>query len=99
MIEITHEVNGKRMAPHNMADALTKAMVESAAKQIRQRLSHLACPEHHRRARVTLSSRSAKGLEFSVKGCCEKLIEAATRCLQRGLRQRPTRWWSPADVP
>lgn len=81
-IETNYVVDGRTVSPDEFGSALEKAVVEKAIEHIEGRLTSVSCPEHHRRPTVTVSRGTAGKIEFKVSGCCQALIEEATKSLQ-----------------
>ena len=76
MIEVTFEINGKRIDPNNLQDALERAVLQSVQEFVRTRLRAIRCPEHGEAPRVICKGRSIDDLSFEVTGCCQSLIDA-----------------------
>lgn len=60
---------------------LEKQAWEAIRKQVEEMLRDVKCPEHGRRPKVTISG-SYSSPEFKIEGCCQKLIDEATKALQ-----------------
>jgi hypothetical protein len=60
--------------------AIEKAAMESLKKQISEKLKTVQCPDHHQHPEVIITG-TFKKPEFRVKGCCQKLIDEATKAL------------------
>ena len=60
---------------------LEKQVWEAIRKQVEEKLRDVKCPEHGRRPKVTISG-SHSSPEFKIGGCCQKLIDEATKALQ-----------------
>jgi hypothetical protein len=64
-------------------DALNKAAFTQVRDNVTKRLRAARCPEHGTNpTSVTVSGRDLKTLKWEVKGCCDKLTEAAARALK-----------------
>jgi hypothetical protein len=61
--------------------AVDRVMLLAARKHIQRRLSDLLCERHGESPHVIASGPSADRLQFSVEGCCDTLVEMATRAL------------------
>ncbi|MBL0208784.1 MAG: hypothetical protein IPP84_12815 [Propionivibrio sp.] len=81
MMELRFEINGRRVDPRNIGDALTAAVIDVAAKEIKKKVGACRCPEHGKSPTVVGKGRSADKLTFEVEGCCEKLIREVKRRL------------------
>jgi hypothetical protein len=82
MLKLTFEINGRKVDPNNMADALEAAMLSAVRGNIEQRLSTVRCPVHGSAPTVTCKGSSLERLSFSVSGCCNELIETTKRALK-----------------
>jgi hypothetical protein len=82
MVDIHFEINGRRVGPNQITDALTKAVLEEAAKQIKQRAGVIRCPTHGHYAKIIAKGRSAENLNFEVSGCCNDLIKKVEQSLK-----------------
>jgi hypothetical protein len=82
MIDIKFEINGKRVDPSRIGDALEKAVLGKVSDHILKVLSSVRCPEHGTSPKVTVKGRSLDNLSFEMAGCCQALIDAATAKLK-----------------
>ena len=62
--------------------AVDRVMLLAARKHIQRRLGGLQCALHGESPHVIASGPSAERLQFSVEGCCDALVEVATRALE-----------------
>ena len=62
--------------------AVDRVMLLAARKHIQRRLGDLQCARHGEFPHVIASGPSAERLQFSVEGCCDTLVEMATRALK-----------------
>ena len=81
MIDVKFEINGRKVDPRNMKDALMGVVMEAATQQIRRKIGSCRCPEHGRTPTVIAKGRDVSKLSFEVSGCCDKLIEDVKRRL------------------
>lgn len=81
MLSLTFEINGKKVDPRNMADALEAAMLGSVQKTVTRRLATVRCPVHGAAPTVVCSGASLGDLSFQVTGCCQALIDATKEAL------------------
>ncbi len=84
MIDIRFEINGRRIEPRNMGDALEAAMLAAVDKGIRQKVGSCRCPVHGQAPKLVGKGRGFDKISFEVSGCCEKLIEDVKRKLGSG---------------
>lgn len=75
MVEITWEINGKKVSANNFGNALEAAVFKSVQERISQAVGSTRCAVHGKAAQITVRGRDLKDLNFEVKGCCEALIE------------------------
>ncbi len=85
MANVKFTVNGRDVPAGQvgraMSDALEQAAFEQVRKNVQERLRRLRCPEHHQAPRVTSSGSSLATLEWSISGCCDRVVDAARRAL------------------
>lgn len=66
----------------NFEDALNKAAFAETRDNVAKRLRAIRCPEHGRPpASVRVTGHNLKTLKWEVHGCCDRLVDAATRAL------------------
>jgi len=63
--------------------AVDRVMLLAARRHIQRRLGDLECEKHGESPHVIASGPSPDRLEFAVEGCCDTLIEKATRALAK----------------
>ena len=61
--------------------AVDRVMLLAARKHIQRRLGDLQCETHGESPHVIATGPSPDRLQFSVEGCCDTLVEMATRAL------------------
>jgi len=74
---IVTEDGGRR--PPNPVD---RVMLLAARNHIQRRLAGINCPLHGEPPSVIATGPAPDRLEFSVQGCCVRLVERATRALE-----------------
>jgi len=82
-IEITFVIRGG--PPTNIdgiESTLERVLCRAATYRVQRRLGDLVCQDHQQRPRVIASGPSADHLNFSVAGCCQALVDAATAKLR-----------------
>lgn len=77
MIDVKFEINGRKVDPRNMKDALIGMAMEAATQEIRRKIGSCRCPEHGKSPTVVAKGRDVSKLSFEMRGCCDKLIEDA----------------------
>jgi hypothetical protein len=85
VIDISFEIGGRKVNPNQIGDALEKAVLQEVADSVKKALSSVLCSEHGRKPTVKVKGVNLKNLSFEVKGCCQSLIDQATK----KLKQRP----------
>jgi len=73
-MNISFEINGRKVSPNNMKDALEASILENASAQIKQKVGSIRCSEHQQSPKIVGKGRSLNNLSFEVSGCCEDLM-------------------------
>ncbi len=81
MIDISFDINGRKMSPRNVGDTLESAMLQSIQDSISKAVGSARCPEHGQKPIIKVKGRNLDSLKFEVSGCCDSLIEEAKRKL------------------
>jgi len=79
MVEVSFEINGKKVLPESMRDALDILYLNQVRKELTSRLWSLYCPRHDAEPVVTVKGRDLDTLEYEVSGCCSDLISEARK--------------------
>lgn len=82
MIEIIFEINGRRVSPGNLQNALEKALLQSIQESIQKKVGAIRCPEHGQAPKVICKGRSLDNLSFEVSGCCQSVIDSVVAKLR-----------------
>lgn len=82
MIDISFEINGRKMSPRNMGNALESAMLQSVQDSISKSIGSARCPEHGQKPKIKVKGRNLDSLKFEVTGCCDSLINEVKRKLK-----------------
>ncbi|MEJ1342703.1 MAG: hypothetical protein RPU64_11255 [Candidatus Sedimenticola sp. (ex Thyasira tokunagai)] len=75
MIDISFEVNGRKVSPNNIGNALEAAMLSSVKDSISKSVGSIRCAEHNQKPKIKAKGRSIDSLSLEVTGCCDALIE------------------------
>lgn len=75
MLDITFEVNGKKVNPNNVKDAMESAILNGVAESIKNSIGNIKCSEHGQSPKIKVKGRNLENLSFDVTGCCDELIE------------------------
>lgn len=78
MIEISFEINGKKLNPNNIADALESAMIQEIGNSIKESVGSIRCSEHNQAPKILLKGKSRDNLSIEVSGCCDDLVKRVT---------------------
>ena len=81
MLGISFEINGRKVRPNQVADVLEKAILQNLSDSISKQLRNVRCAEHGERPKVKCKGRKLDKLTFEISGCCESLIQRATKKL------------------
>ncbi|MES9941694.1 MAG: hypothetical protein ABW104_09555 [Candidatus Thiodiazotropha sp. 6PLUC2] len=79
MIDISFEINGRKVSPRNIGDALESSMLQSVQDSITKAVGSTRCPEHGQKPKINVKGRNLDSLKFEVSGCCDSLIEAVKK--------------------
>lgn len=82
MLDISFEINGRKVKPNNVGDALENAVVSSVAESIKKSVGSIRCKEHNQSPIIKVKGRSLDSLSFEVSGCCEALTQEITEKLK-----------------
>lgn len=82
MIDISFEINGRKVSPRNMGNALESAVLKSVQESITKSVGSARCSEHGQRPKVKVKGRNLDSLSFEVSGCCDQLIETVKKKLK-----------------
>lgn len=69
-------MNGRRVRPEQIGDALEKAVLNEAIKGVKREAGSVVCPNHGESASVVVKGKSLDRLTFEVHGCCDELVAA-----------------------
>lgn len=81
MFELHFELNGRRVDPKNIGNAIEKAAFQIAKDVITKKVGSVRCSEHGSGAKIVAKGSELSNLTFNVSGCCDKLIEEIQRKL------------------
>ena len=75
MLDISFEINGRKVNPNNVKDVLESAILSQVAESIKKSVGNLRCAEHGQSPKIKVKGRNLDNLSFNISGCCEDLIE------------------------
>lgn len=81
MVNISFEVGGRKVSSDQFGDALEKEALKQITDSIKKKLSSVRCKEHGERPSVKIKGKGLSDLKFEVCGCCQDLIDQATKKL------------------
>ena len=82
MIDISFEINGRKVNPNRIGDALEAAVLESVKAQIISKVGSIRDPKTGQRPKIKVSGRNIENLTFEVSGSPE-LVERVKAELDR----------------
>ena len=71
MVDVSFEVNGKKVSLDKFGDEFEKAMYSHVINNISGLLGSVSCPEHNQKPSVTFVKGSGDELSWKVGGCCQ----------------------------
>ena len=74
MIDISFEVNGKKVSTHNIGNVLESAVLKSVQESITTTVGSTRCPEHGQKPTIKVNGRNLDSLNYEISGCCDQLI-------------------------
>lgn len=80
MIDITFEVDGRKVHPNRIADALERAVFECVRDDLVRKVGNIRDPETGARPKLRMVGRSMKDLSINIEGS-PALIEGLKRRL------------------
>ncbi|MDH4228076.1 MAG: hypothetical protein OEV59_10090 [Deltaproteobacteria bacterium] len=75
MIDISFVIDGKKVDPNNMVDALEEALLRNLSASIKKEIGEVRCREHGQSAKVVCCGHTVSKLSIKVSGCCDELVE------------------------
>jgi len=78
MLDVHFEIDGKRVSPNNIGNALERSILQEITNQIKESLQSVRCEEHGQYPIVTVKGRNLHDLSFEISGCCDSLVSKAT---------------------
>jgi hypothetical protein len=90
-IDIQFEIEGKEVPLHELDQLINSDMLRAAVEQmmetVQKQLEDTRCDEHGKPPTVTIALSSALGLRSYVRGCCDYLVDKATKPLTDALHK------------
>jgi hypothetical protein len=82
MTDISFEINGKKVNPNNIADALKSAMLQEIGESVKKAVGFIRCSKHNQAQKVIVKGQSLDNLSAEVTGCCNDIIKRVTEKLK-----------------
>lgn len=68
MLDVSFEINGRKVCPNQVVSSLERAILESVKKEILQKVGQIRNPKTGERPRIRVNGRSLDKLSFKVSG-------------------------------
>ena len=81
MIDVSFEINGRKVRPGQIANELERAMLESVRDEIVRKVGNIRDPKTGEQPKIKVKGRSLDKLSFEVTGS-EELIQRVTKALR-----------------
>ena len=81
MVDISFQINGRKVNPNNIGDALESAVISSITDSIKKSVNSIYCSEHNQRGKILVKGKSLGNLSMEVTGCCDDFIGKVRKCL------------------
>lgn len=82
MIDITFEINGRKVNPNNFKNAIESEILSSIKDTITKSVGSIYCREHNQKPKIIVKGRNLENLSFQVSGCCDTLIKEVEQKLK-----------------
>jgi hypothetical protein len=82
MVDISFEIQGEAVEPHDMKDALDVMFLEHLINEISNRLGSLLCKKHGLEPKIKVKGQSLDTLNYEITGCCNDIINEARKKLK-----------------
>ncbi len=82
MIDISFEINGRKVSTRNVGNALESAMLQSIQDSVSKAVGSTRCPEHGQKPGFKVKGSNLDSLKFEVSGCCDGLINEVKKKLK-----------------
>lgn len=81
MITISFEINGKRVRPDELGDALNAAILSGIHDSIVKAVGDIRCINHNECPCILIKGHNLDELTFDISGCCEDVIRQVEQAL------------------
>ena len=79
MVDISFEIQGVAVEPHEMKDVLDVMFLEHLYHEISNCLGTLQCEKHGLEPKVKVKGQSLDEVNYEITGCCKELINEAQK--------------------
>jgi len=91
MLKITYRVDGQTVSPEQLPAGIKHSVVSQIRRIVQKKIGELRCPDHKEAPyAVEVRGDSLETLSIHVRGCCEKLTQAAVAAVEANLLQKPS---------
>jgi actin-like ATPase involved in cell morphogenesis len=82
MIDLSFEINGRKVNPNQLSNALEKAVVQQLSDKLKRSIGSVRDPKTGKHPKVTVKGRDLSNLSFEIEGS-EEVIEEVKRRISR----------------
>ena len=75
MLNVSFEINGRKVNPKDITNVLEAAVLEQFAASIKKSVGSMRCSNHDQAPTVLVQGNSLKDLSIKISGCCEEFVE------------------------
>ena len=74
MVDVSFEIEGKRVEPDSMKDVLDIMFLKHVRNQINDSVNAIWCKKHGEQVSVLVKGSSLDNLNYQVSGCCDEFV-------------------------
>jgi hypothetical protein len=93
MLHLTFVLDGSEISSDELdqrpLEGVEKAILLAHRNHVRRRLDDRYCLKHGQLPRITAAGPAPERLTFTVQGCCQQLVNDATKTLEAGPSEHP----------
>lgn len=82
MLDVSVEINGRRVNPRNMKDTMEGLIVSGIVDSLKNSIRGIRCPDHNELPKLKVKGGDLDNLSVEVSGCCDVLTEKVQKKLQ-----------------
>jgi hypothetical protein len=82
MIDISFEINGKKVDPDKIGDALEVGILKEIIESITESVGSVRCQKHGGTPRIVCKGGAIESLSLEVSGCCDGLTKIVKKRLE-----------------